>query len=290
MVRKLRVVLFATSLPVRQGVRVIKILREWRADWMLSGRSPHTIDNYQYVLASLLTQEPDLDAWDLPLVKEWIAGAASDQRRRMRARAVKAFLRWADEEEVLDAGWYKRIKLPNVTDLPQATATEEDYRHAMARAHAYRDRALLAVLWSSGVRREELTRMRVEHVDLDGGNVLVPVSKTKRHRVAPLSPEAVKLLRVYLRKHPQIGDTGPLWIGTQGPLSAQGIRGVLRRLGAPTPHSFRRGWAVESLKAGVSQTSVQAAAGWSSGAMVSRYTRALAGELAIEEFNRRWAS
>ena len=38
------------------------------------------------------------------------------------------------------------------------------------------------------------------------------------------------------------------------------------------------------LRNGVSETSVRAAAGWSSGAMVARYTRALSGELAVEEF------
>jgi hypothetical protein len=36
---------------------------------MLAGRSPHTIDNYQYVLSILLTQEPNVDAWDLALVE-----------------------------------------------------------------------------------------------------------------------------------------------------------------------------------------------------------------------------
>jgi hypothetical protein len=35
-------------------------------------------------------------------------------------------------------------------------------------------------------------------------------------------------------------------------------------------------------------TSVRAAAGWSSGAMVARYTSALSGELAVEEFRRIW--
>jgi len=39
---------------------------------------------------------------------------------------------------------------------------------------------------------------------------------------------------------------------------------------------------------GVSETSVRAAAGWSSGAMVARYTNALSSELAVDEFQRSW--
>jgi hypothetical protein len=46
---------------------------------------------------------------------------------------------------------------------------------------------------------------------------------------------------------------------------------------------------VQALRNGISETSVRSVAGWSSGAMVARYTRALSGELAISEFGRLWA-
>jgi integrase/recombinase XerC len=190
--RRLCVVVLAASLPYREGLRVHKILREWRADWLVSGRSQHTIDNYQRTLMGLFKLQPDLDEWDMPTVKAWIADGASAQIRRMRARAVNAFMKWCREEQVTDATWFRLVKLPAVPETAQPTATEADYRRALAKAHSYRDRALLAVLWSSGMRRAEVARMRVEHLDLDGGNCLVPISKTGRFRVAPLSPDACK--------------------------------------------------------------------------------------------------
>lgn len=58
----------------------------------------------------------------------------------------------------------------------------------------------------------------------------------------------------------------------------------LQKLEAPSAHAWRRGWAVHSLRNGVSETSLKSAAGWSSGAMVSRYTSALSSELALDEF------
>ena len=70
------------------------------------------------------------------------------------------------------------------------------------------------------------------------------------------------------------------------PLKA--IRPSLMRLGVPSAHAWRRGWAVQALRSGVSETSVRAAAGWSSGAMVARYTYALSGELAVDEFKKIW--
>ena len=43
---------------------------------------------------------------------------------------------------------------------------------------------------------------------------------------------------------------------------------------------------MQSLRSGVSETSVRSAAGWSSGAMVARYTRAMSAELALDVLDR----
>lgn len=67
-------------------------------------------------------------------------------------------------------------------------------------------------------------------------------------------------------------------------MSSNAIQQLMKRLDAPSPHAWRRGWAVHALKRGISQVSVQTAAGWSSGAMVARYTSGMSAELAISEF------
>jgi integrase len=71
-------------------------------------------------------------------------------------------------------------------------------------------------------------------------------------------------------------------------MTGNAIRLRLNKMGVPSAHAWRRGWAVQALRNGVSETSVKAAAGWSSGAMVARYTRALSGEIAVEEFQKSW--
>jgi len=70
-------------------------------------------------------------------------------------------------------------------------------------------------------------------------------------------------------------------------MTPHAIQLMLRRIGAPSAHAWRRGWAENSLRSGVSQTSVQTAGGWASGAMVTRYTAAVSGQLAISEFRHR---
>jgi integrase len=260
------------------------------ADWTISGRSPKTAQGYVVVLKPLLFALGRDEDVDLTTVKSWVAQHPSPQSRRYRGRAARAWFKWAHEEEIVDAPWWKRIPLASVEERPQPTATEDDYKRALAAADTRRDRAIIATLWSTGIRRSELARMRTEDLLLDDGQVLIPVSKNKRPRVASLSPEAVKLLRRYLSS--RVDVPGPVWFGVRGPLGVDGMRGVLRRVKAPTPHAWRRGWAVASLRAGISQASIESAGGWRHGGpMVGRYTKALASEIAMHEFEtKRWTA
>ena len=77
------------------------------AEWWQETNAPYAM--------RLIKGEPDLDAWDLALVREWIGEGGSDQIRRTRARSIKAPLRWVTEEEITDASWYRRLKLPSYT-------------------------------------------------------------------------------------------------------------------------------------------------------------------------------
>jgi integrase len=149
---------------------------------------------------------------------------------------------------------------------------------------ACRDAATISVLWASGIRRSELARLAASDLDLDGINLLVRQSKTGRPRRAPLDERSVRHLLRYLAKlslYPvqDVGDA--LWVGKNGPLTADGIRLMLQRRCRDagvnvSAHAFRRGWTVHSLgKRGISQASVMTAAGWAIGSpMAQRYTGA----------------
>ena len=111
------------------------------------------------------------------------------------------------------------------------------------------------------------------------GVLLVRSSKTGKPRVVPMPPITVRSVRRHLRGW----NESDLFA-----MTTNGIRLMLRRNNLLSAHAWRRGWAVQSLRIGVSETSVRAAEGWSSGAMVARYTRAMSAELALDEFQRSW--
>ncbi len=256
----------------------ISLLREFQLDWRLAGKAERTATDYCSAITSLLTQYPEPTLHD---VKAWIASTTSVVRRRKRGQAVRAIGKWSDTNDYDLFTWWKMVPLAKETMRPQETTSEADYKKALCAASTLRDKALIEVLWSCGLRRSEIAQLDVLDVNISEGFLVIHTSKTGKPRIAPLSPPARQALRKHIGKRTQ---------GSLFDMTTNAIRLCLQRLGAPSAHAWRRGWAVQALRSGVSETSVRAAAGWSSGAMVARYTCALSGELAIDEFQRSWSS
>jgi integrase/recombinase XerD len=253
------------------------LLREFQLDWQLTGKAHRTARDYAAAVLSLLKDFPEPTLAD---VKQWIASTSSQTTQRKRGQAIRAVGKWAEELHYEVFVSWRQVPLIKETTKPQTTVTEVDYRKALRAAYTARDVALIEVLWSTGLRRSEIERLQVADVNLADNFLLVRTSKTGKPRVVPLSPQARHALRRYLKGQ----ESGSVF-----QMTSNAIRLCLQRLGAPSAHAWRRGWAVQALRAGVSEASVKAVAGWSSGAMVSRYTSALSGELAIHEFHYRWA-
>lgn len=246
-------------------------LDEFEVDWKLAGKSAHCARSYRSSLRQLgeFLGEEELS---LGYVKRWLAESASKPQANNRARAVRAFGRWACANDGPPMDWWHRVPCPQLKAKPQPTVTEEVYERVIAEVSGL-DKLIIELLWCTGCRVSELGRLEWRHLDFDERFAVVEQSKTGRPRRVPLSVLACRLLRRHGKRTGTVLGLGP-----------QGVRTRVKRLNVPSPHAWRRGWAVRSLRCGVSQTSVQSAGGWASGAMVSRYTSALAGELAIDEF------
>jgi integrase len=252
-------------------------IREFVADWRLSGRSPRTAREYVRYLNNLNSsyQNPSL-----PDVKEWLQASSGVSVRRKKAQAVRAFGRWCEDVGIEELQWWRKVPLVSDESRPQKTVSAEVYREVLDRCRNVTDKALVELLWSTGLRRSEIERLRIENVDFANGYLVVVTSKSGKPRVVPVSPTALRALRRVIGSRVE---------GSVFGLTGNAIRLRLSRLGAPSAHAWRRGWAVHSLRAGVSEASLKSAAGWSSGAMVSRYTLALASEMSLAEFGRVWS-
>lgn len=142
-----------------------------------------------------------------------------------------------------------------------------------------RDRAILEMLYSCGLRRSEISGLNVGDLDLWGGTVRV-FGKGSKERVVPIGRIAADCLRGYLDSRGRAAAGEPLFLNDQGGrLTHDGIAFVLRRwvrgsglLKPVTPHVFRHSFATHLLNKGCDLRAVQEMLGHKNLATTQVYT------------------
>jgi len=135
-----------------------------------------------------------------------------------------------------------------------------------------RDRAILEVLYATGLRASELTSLTLEGLDLELGVVRV-LGKGSKERLVPLGREAQRWTRRYLDEtRPLVArDVSPpvVFLSQRGGrLSAMGLWGIVRRHAVTaggervlTPHVLRHSFATHLLERGADLRALQAMLG-----------------------------
>ena len=135
-----------------------------------------------------------------------------------------------------------------------------------------RDRALLELLYATGMRASECLTLRIEDVNLAAGYV-VCTGKGDRQRLIPVGAQALHWVRFYLRTARgslvRRADPGTLFVNRAGrALSRQGLWGILKKAarragvrGAVSPHTLRHSFASHLLERGADLRSIQAMLG-----------------------------
>jgi integrase/recombinase XerD len=171
-------------------------------------------------------------------------------------------------------------RLPRALSKPDAAALVESPRDQSPRA--CRDRAMLELLYGSGLRASELVGLRPADVDLQA-QILVCRGKRDRQRLVPIGDAARHAVASYLeRGRPQLvrgADPGMLFVNAAGrPLGRQGlwriVRARARALGVrgAFPHALRHSFASHLLEGGADLRSVQALLGHSDIGTTEIYT------------------
>ena len=134
-------------------------------------------------------------------------------------------------------------------------------------AKGFRDKAMLEVMYATGIRVSELIELNVEDVNLDIG--IINCSGLKKSRVIPLYPAALKALTTYIRdiRHMMISDSAEnaLFVNVSGSrISRQGFWKILKHYQGTagiekeiTPHTLRHSFAVHLLENGADLGSLQ---------------------------------
>ena len=240
-----------------------------------AGRSPRTIQFYRSELANadawMQAHGCDLDHADAGAIEAYLAAerarGQSPASVSARYRALSAYYRWIHarrrqpgEPEIA------QVERPDPGHREPRRTTPDQVERLLASIQPatwldYRDRALIWIVFWSGLRVSEAAGLRVEDIDQATRRLHIQSGKGDKARTVPYHPGAGPDLLAYLFSRPA-PHAAELWIGndgsggTKGALTDNGIRQMLRRrckaagMKAINPHSLRHGFAMEMLNNG----------------------------------------
>jgi integrase/recombinase XerC len=215
-----------------------------------------------------------------------------------RVGAIHTFYRWAvsagetASDPSLLLGRPKVVnRLPTVlrpreaaalTESPLDPSTIAPDLDRRERAVLLRDRAVLELLYGSGLRVAEVAGLTVHAVDLDRGRALVR-GKGDKEREVPISDFAIEALGAYLSGgRPTMAgeDRRTMFLNRKGkPFSGRDIRAMVEQYAERllpgrriTPHTLRHSFATHLLEGGADIRAVQELLGHASVATTQRYT------------------
>lgn len=264
--------------------------------WLEDGLARNTLDSYRRDLKQfagwLEPRGMDLLEVDQAAIQGYLAHRFRTKARASTAArllsALKRFYRNAIRQNTIKVDPTLRIDTPKLPRPLPKTLTEADVENlltapALDQPRGLRDRAMLEVLYASGLRVSELVTLKVPQVSRDMGVVRV-LGKGSKERLVPLGEEALSWLERYLH------EARPLLLGgrtsdalfvtsrAEG-MTRQAFWHLLRRyvvqagIGKPvSPHTLRHAFATHLLNHGADLRVVQLLLGHSDISTTQIYT------------------
>lgn len=266
----------------------------------------YTRDLRQFAL--FLQQRRGLQTWEsveLAHVRFYMAGLMKTSKRSTVARklnSIKSFFEFMCRQGRIPANPAALVRSPKqerplptrlsvdeafhlVESEPKRTGRKPYAGQARQEARDARDKAMLELLYSSGLRVSELVGLDIEHIRLDLDLVQVEHGKGDHSRLVPLGEKAALALKAYMGKRAELlpkeaGAEPALFLNTRGGrLTTRSVQRMLdehlkgmtmpRKIG---PHALRHAMATHMLEAGADLRSVQEILGHKSLSTTQKYT------------------
>jgi site-specific recombinase XerC len=253
------------------------------------GLSPHTVEAYRRDLDGFVEFSgrygvTDVHDVDRKLVRRFSASLSTrgyaPRTIARKVSAVRAFLADEAKRGFIEANPAEGVKQPKIPkSLPRAIP-QKALSGVLDQIDGddpidVRDRALLEMLYGTGLRVSELASLTVSAVT--AGPFVRVRGKGSKDRTVPIPGQALRAIERYLvsGRPPLVRDVGidALWIGVRGgALDQRGVRRVVRARIGSFPHALRHSYATHLLENGADLRSVQDLLGHSELATTQLYT------------------
>jgi integrase/recombinase XerC len=276
-------------------------LRSAYQNWLrqlgaVEGKSPHTTSAYAADVRSALDRiasagRAPLNPGDVgaPQARAWLAFLnASGQSPRSvgrRLAALRSFLRYLRARKWIEDDPTRDLQPPKQgRRLPRFVPEEELIRLLDGQwgesTRDLRDRAILEVLYGTGIRLSELVGLDREAVDFRGSCLRV-LGKGSKERIVVFGAKARSALQAHLEALRREGApaSGPLFPGRRGRISPRTVQNIVKqrltrigRAGGHSPHALRHSFATHMLDRGADIRVIQELLGHASLSTTQVYT------------------
>jgi integrase/recombinase XerC len=211
--------------------------------------------------------------------------SATTMRRKLST--LSSFFRFLCREEYVKNNVAKTVPAPRIQNkLPAYFSVDDMFRLLqLPQGESFlpvRDRALLELFYSCGLRISELVGLTLENTNLESRTVKV-LGKGGKERLLPLGRQCVDALNTYLNSRmdkTQKSGTDQLFLNHRGAgITIRGVRKVVDKYikqgnfaGGVSPHSIRHSFATHLLEGGADLRSIQELLGHSSLSTTQKYT------------------
>jgi len=250
--------------------------------------SKHTILNYRLDLDDFrkFLGEAAIEKVDYLTLRKYLAhlkeknlGSKTVSRH---LSALRSFFKFLIREGYLKTNPILTVSSPKLEKhLPRVLTEEEVFKLIEASLpkdeQGLRDRAILEIFYSCGLRISELVGLNIDDIDFIGGIIKVR-GKGKKERISPIGDKAIGALRAYLDKRKR--QSGVIFLNKRGTrISARGVRDIFSKYmrisqikqGA-SPHTLRHSFATHLLNRGADLRTVQELLGHANLATTQIYT------------------
>jgi integrase/recombinase XerD len=217
--------------------------------------------------------------------------------QRWLLSSIQRLFRFLEERGAILHNPALDLELPSWTRLPRAVLHQEQARRLMAHPDPHtsrgkRSRAILELLYGTGIRVGECERLDISDVNLGQGVLFIRDGKGKRDRVVPLMGRAADAMDLYLREARPALVRDPreraLFLTRHGTRLRKKVIQYLVRMNARkaeipkplSPHQLRHTCATHLLKGGADVRHVQKLLGHASLDTTAIYTRVAPVDLA----------
>lgn len=254
------------------------------------GASEHTIRSYRKDLDSFFeyagSRPEDIEMLD---VRGFIAGQISDGLKKStagrRLASIRSFFRFLQREGYIRTNPAKLVNTPKMPKLLPKFLTVDDVFSLIEKPEGVgfspvRDRAILELLYSSGLRVSELAGLNSDDLNIREGFVKVR-GKGKKERVVPVGGKAAEALKAYMIERVILKRRDrALFLNRSGSrLTDRGVRRIVVKYARAVlldsrigPHTLRHTFATHLLQGGADLRVIQELLGHSSLSTTQKYT------------------